>query len=190
MKAPIKQASSSHYSCFFYLRLICLGLLLIPTASCVFGVVIPTETNRLVELDKAVNDSPYKIVIPDIEQTVPAHKTFRPTQHADVARPPSVNELTRLEVKKLATLSAGMAITLHTRQQKKPLHGYLVVYPVYRDRASPARYRLRITGKDIHQVRQGKTVQLHGHYPYRGSNMVSWVMWLSEKSLDVDCGCD
>ncbi len=189
MKVPTKPVSSINHCCLLCLRLICLGLLAGLTVGCVFGIVIPVESSRLHALHKAINDSPYKIVILDIEQSVPAHQSFRPTQHADVVQAPTVKELASLAVRELATVSAGMAITIHTHNQQKPLHGYLVVYPVYRSQVSPASYRVRISKGEIRQVRQGKTVRLHGHYPYRDSEVVSWVMWLSRESLDVDCGC-
>lgn len=161
-------------------------------AACLFALLVfaPGCATRPPQIiNEAVNSSPYQLRLLNIEQTVHAWKSFRPTLHVDTASPPRAEQITDLKVKELASQSAGIAITIRQNSRAKPVHAYLVLYPVYPGKHSPARYQIKISDRDIKQARRGQTVRLHGHYDYRGAAMTSWVMWLSNKSLDVDCGC-
>lgn len=189
MTALINQ--STIQSLMLYFRPVLSGLLLSCLTSCTSNSSVShtnvTDPFHLPE--QAINDTPYKLYLMDIEQFVPAGKSFRPTTHAEVSSPPLARDLTELSVKNLATISAGVAIKIHSPRHPKPLHGYLVFYPIYAQQSDQHKYRIRISEKAIQDALQKKTVRLHGQYIHNGVEAVSWVMWLADQSLDVDCGC-
>ena len=166
-----------------FIKQCCLVLLLVNISACA------TDSRPPLIVNEAINNSPYRLHLLDIKQTVSAWKSFRPSQHVDTLQPPTLEQLKKLNVKELATQSAGMAITISQNKKSKPVHAYLLVYPIYPGPRSPASYRINISARDLKQARKGRTIRLQGLYPHRGADVASWIMWLSNQSLDVDCGC-
>ncbi len=160
-------------------------------SACVFGFVIPPEskTTELRLLETAVNHSHAGFRLLDIDRTVGPGEAFMPTNHADVAQPPTLEQARKLNVTHLASISAGMPIRLIKRNPSNSLYAYLVVYPVYNIDHAPRQYQINITNTQLNRARKGETVRTYGHYDEQGHKWVSWAMWLSNKSLDVDCGC-
>ena len=163
--------------------LACLLLLLSACAS-------QTPDTQVTQLDRVIlSNQNLTLHLDEIDTTVKPGASFRPPHYADNNQPPEINRLAKIGLTELSRLSQGMPITIYQHGDKTPLHGYLVLYVVYKTKDAPGQYKISLTQKQLQRARRGNIVLSHDDYQYAGKTFASWTMWLANQSLEGDCGC-
>ncbi|MDH5445486.1 MAG: hypothetical protein OEY52_08000 [Gammaproteobacteria bacterium] len=147
------------------------------------------NSETVLKITKLVNLTGYSIGLLDIGTTVKHGESFQPTVYADESLPPMLNEIDKLDVTQLASKSYGMAIKLKQANTQTVIHGYLVVYSGLTNMDTSSSSKIRIHKSHLKLAQQGQVTVQTGTFPHKNQTRVRWILWLSNKSLDVDCGC-